>query len=426
MIDPDVSIGMDMAKEDHYARRSAATESSCSNVRSATTNRRSNNSYPTPASTGGSRGRRTLRSPPEMSRVDLPYESDLRGQRADPATGALAAARVVVLGRECDLADVALASARCEQTDIEHTVTPALSSPSQARRTGGDSPPLVPLAEQASLCHFLTTVPEHGSGLWRGPRHGRESSSPSGRTTSPEAVWEGTQRSSASPMKSLGADAMHQPRRSTLTAPGRWPRRPSVDPLPLGPGRVPRTAENLVDAPVRRLTSRAKAIVVRVSPTAVSAWSGVTNRMVRDDHDLRRGHDSQGDRKHDRPAAGRLRRRSIRPGLRPVGAIAEEVETAAAEPDRAPEGRRPHERLVARIQRARRAPVSRLRSAPSSRASQRRSPTPSSSARTRRNNLHRLAPSADGERCQATTLVDHAVSIVVAQKFPRPRRLARA
>ncbi len=33
----------------------------------------------------------------------------------------------------------------------------------------GDRRQLVPLAEQASLCHFLTMVPERESGVWSGP-----------------------------------------------------------------------------------------------------------------------------------------------------------------------------------------------------------------------------------------------------------------
>ena len=58
---------------------------------------------------------------------------------------------------------------------------------------------------------------------------------------------------------------------------------------PSAPGGVPPACENPVDVPVRRSKSEVESDRSQVSPTGVSAWSGMTSGMVRDDHDKRRG-----------------------------------------------------------------------------------------------------------------------------------------
>ena len=179
---------------------------------------------------------------------------------------------------------------------------------------------LVPLAEQASLCHFLTTLPEHESGVCGGPRRGRESSSHLGSASVPDTVLEGTQRSSAAPLKTRGADGTHQPRRSPLTA--RWlALAPPIGPFPLGPDGVPPARRELG----RR--SRPSAQVEVESDRGQDVADGV-KCVVRGDHAGDEGQASQGDRKHDRSAAVHPRRRSTGPGRRPAGTIAAEVETA--------------------------------------------------------------------------------------------------
>ena len=52
--DVDVFVGVDMAKEDHFAQAISRDGTDCSAERSATTKPRSNNSSPTPAPTGAS------------------------------------------------------------------------------------------------------------------------------------------------------------------------------------------------------------------------------------------------------------------------------------------------------------------------------------------------------------------------------------
>ena len=186
---------------------------------------------------------------------------------------------------------------------------------------------LVPLAEQASLCHFLTTGPRARiRGCGGCPNESKESSSPLG-----SGVWSRGRLGRHTEVfgvtaEDLGAHGMHQPTRSTLAA--RWLASAPLDRhAPPRPGwRAPgllRTWSTIPSVGPRPGRKRLRS----GSPTAVSAWSGMTNRMVRDDHDIRRAHDSQGDRKHDRSAAGHLRRRSIGPGPRPAEAIAAEVET---------------------------------------------------------------------------------------------------
>ncbi len=74
---------------------------------------------------------------------------------------------------------------------------------------------------------------------------------------------------------------MRQRRRSTPTA-NRLASAPLEPPRSPRRGGVPPACRDSIDAPVRRPKSRSKAIVVRVSPTGFSAWSGVTTQATKD------------------------------------------------------------------------------------------------------------------------------------------------
>ena len=131
---------------------------------------------------------------------------------------------------------------------------------------------------------------------------------------------EGTQRSSAAPLKSRSAAGTHQPRRSPLTA--RWlasaaPDRPV---LPQPGWRAAGLRE------LGRGSSPSAQVEVE-SDRGQDVADGV-QCVVRGDHAGDEGQDSQGDRRHDRSAAVHPRRRSMGPGRRPAGTIAAEVETA--------------------------------------------------------------------------------------------------
>ena len=131
---------------------------------------------------------------------------------------------------------------------------------------------------------------------------------------------EGTQRSSAAPLKSRSAAGTHEPRRSPLTA--RWlasaaPDRPV---LPQPGWRAAGLRE------LGRGSSPSAQVEVE-SDRGQDVADGV-QCVVRGDHAGDEGQDSQGDRRHDRSAAVHPRRRSMGPGRRPAGTIAAEVETA--------------------------------------------------------------------------------------------------
>ena len=131
---------------------------------------------------------------------------------------------------------------------------------------------------------------------------------------------EGTQGSSAAPLKSRSAAGTHEPRRSPLTA--RWlasaaPDRPV---LPQPGWRAAGLRE------LGRGSSPSAQVEVE-SDRGQDVADGV-QCVVRGDHAGDEGQDSQGDRRHDRSAAVHPRRRSMGPGRRPAGTIAAEVETA--------------------------------------------------------------------------------------------------
>ena len=179
---------------------------------------------------------------------------------------------------------------------------------------------LVPLAEQASLCHFLTTVLERESGVCSGPQRGRESSSQLGSIVGSRGrLGRHTEVFGGTAEEPKHCRHAHQPKRSPSTA--RW--------LASAPrsARSPRPGWRAAGTQRLGRQSHPSAQVEVESDRGQGVADGV-QCVVRGDHAGDEGHDGQGDRKHDRSAAGHPRRRSIGPGRRPAGTIAAEVETA--------------------------------------------------------------------------------------------------
>lgn len=147
-------------------------------------------------------------------------------------------------------------------------------------------PSATPSACSACGTSQSVPLPDHGarreSGVCSGPQRGRESSSQlgsivdsRGRLGRHAEVFDGTAEESQH-CRHASAEAIAPD--SPVAGLGAPPDRP----VPLGPDGVPPASRDSVDVPVRRPRSGSKAIVVRVSPTAFSAWSGVTTQATKD------------------------------------------------------------------------------------------------------------------------------------------------